>query len=113
MEDLKELVLKYREFLTDVIIAEPELYCNFEDLISESQREYKEEKGELNEFIEKMILSDILYDFIFNIQGIKKELNSAKDFWYEEYSKEKSLNIYKEIKKVFKDFIIEDFEKEI
>lgn len=113
MEDLKELVLKYREFLTDVIITELELYCNFEDLISESQREYKEEKGELNEFIEKMILSDILYDFIFNIQDIKKELISAKKFWYDQYSKEKSLNIYKEIKKVFKDFIIEVFEKEI
>jgi hypothetical protein len=113
MEDLKELVLKYREFLTDVIIAEPELYCNFEDLISESERQYRADKEELGEYIEKMILKDISYDFIFNIQAIKNELTSAKDFWYEEYSKEKSLNIYKEIKKVFKDFIIEDFEKEM
>ena len=69
--------------------------------------------GELDEYIEKMILKDIIYDFVFDIEKIKTELKTAEDFWYDEYSKEKTLKIYQEIKKVFEDFIIEDFEKEI
>ena len=113
MKELKELVLKYREFLTDVMISETELISNFADKIVEGDYVYLEEKGRINEYIERMILENILYDFVFDIEKIKTELKTAEDFWYEEYSKEKTLKIYQEIKKVFKDFIIEDFEKEI
>lgn len=113
MKELKELVLKYREFLIDVMISETELISNFADKIVEGDYVYLKEKGRINEYIEKMILENILYDFVFDIEKIKTELKTAEDFWYEEYSKEKTLKIYQEIKKVFKDFIIEDFEKEI
>ena len=44
MKELKELVLKYREFLTDVIISETELFSNFQDLISEGERTFRYEK---------------------------------------------------------------------
>ena len=42
MEDLKELVLDYREFITNVLITEDELYsnhlCNLDEALKEHLR---------------------------------------------------------------------------
>lgn len=110
MKELQDLVKKYYEFL-DVIISDEELYCNFSNQIEENERMWLFENGELDNYVCKMILKDILYSFIFNIDIIKTELINATQFFYEEYSRKKTLNIYEEIKKVFKDFHIEEIEK--
>lgn len=112
MEELKELVKKYYNFL-DVIISDDELENNYIEEISEQNKIYLIENNKLNDYLEKMILSDILYNFIFNINSIKSDLKEATHFFYEEYSKKKTIYIYKEIKKVFNNFIIEEIEKEL
>ena len=112
MKQLQDLVKKYYEFL-DIIISDEELYCNFSDKIEENERMWLFENGELDNYVYKMILKDILYSFIFNIEGIKREMSGATQFFYEEYSRKKTLNMYEEIKKVFKDFYVEEIENVI
>lgn len=109
MKQLQDLVKKYYEFL-DVIISDEELYCNYSDKIEENERMWLFENGELDNCVYKMILKDILYDFVFDIDIIKTELINATQFFYEEYSRKKTLNMYEEIKKVFKDFYVEEIE---
>lgn len=113
MEDLKELVLDYREFITNVLITEDELYSIFLDQLCESTRNYLFENNRVKENVEQMILENILYDFVFFQQSIKKDMLNATEFFEEEYSKKETLEIYKKIKKVFKDFYVEELESEV
>lgn len=109
MNKLKELVEEYYNFL-DILITENELYCNYENLITEEQRKSLSDMQELNKYIHKKILADILYDFIFDIKKIKEDLINATDFFEEEYSKNKSIRMYKLIKQVFANFEIDYYE---
>ena len=99
----------YYNFL-DILITENELYCNYENLITEEQRKSLSDMQELNKYIHKKILADILYDFIFDIKKIKEDLINATDFFEEEYSKNKSIRMYKLIKQVFANFEIDYYE---
>ena len=40
-------------------------------------------------------------------------MSGATQFFYEEYSTKKTIDMYKEIKKVFKDFYVEEIENVI
>ena len=113
MEDLKELVLDYREFVTNVLITEDELYSNYLCNLDETLKEHLRKNYKLQQYVEQMIESDILHSFIFFPDYIESELINATEFFEEEYSKKETLEIYKKIKKVFKDFRVKELESEI
>ena len=72
MEEFKELIKEYRDFITNVLITESELYDNYYEF--ELSNIDKQEKNNINKLIEKNIIKDIIYDFIFNIKRIKQDL---------------------------------------
>ena len=110
--DLRTLARHYYEFL-DVIISDEELYSNYYDKIEESQRKKLFENGKLDDYVYKMIIKDILYDFVFNLDKVELDMITASNYFNEEYSKKKTINIYKEIQTIFKDFYVRTIEKEI
>jgi len=108
MEDLKNLIINYKYFVEEVLTTESELYDNYYEL---KLTEEEQEEEHTDKIITEKILADILYDFIFNINAIKENLSMAMDFFYDDYSQEKTLEIYQEIKTIFKDFKIDDLEE--
>lgn len=113
MEELKELVEEYYNFKTNVLITESELYDYYIDTANGYELVKELEKGTIGEYINIMILKDILYDLVFDREKIKLDLESAEDFFYEEYSKQETIKIYKKIKKLFPTFVIKEIEKEV
>lgn len=107
MENLKNLVINYKYFIENVLTTESELYDNYYEL---KLTEEEQQEENTDKIITQKILSDILYDFIFNIDAIKENLIIAIDFFYEDYSKQETIKIYKQIKTIFKDFYIKDLE---
>lgn len=105
MEKLKELVNDFYEYTKTISISEMELFENYYCKLSDN--------GKIsNETIEKMIKQDILYDFIFNQEGISTQLENDT-FSYDTDSLEyKEIeNMYKKIQKVFPDFKIKRIEE--
>lgn len=113
MEELKKLVSDYYEFITNVLITESELYDNYINLSCEYRLEREKEKGNEEEYLTTMIFKDILYDLLFNKEHIKNDLKNATEFFEEDYSKQETIKIYKKIKKLFPNFIVEDLESEV
>ena len=113
MEELKELVKKYYEFVTNVLVTESELFDNYFEKMNNYDKDYYNNKEILDKILIKNIYADILYDFVFDIKNIEKDLINATDFFEEDYSKQETIKIYKEIKKLFPTFIVEEIEKEI
>lgn len=104
MKKLETLVNDFFEYTKTISICEPELYENYCDKINSNYLE--------NFDVEKAIKQDILYDFIFNIENIKSQMQD--DFYlYEEESSEMIyiLYMYNKIKNVFDDFYIEELEE--
>lgn len=113
MEELKELVKKYYEFVTNVLVTESELFDNYFEKMSNYDKDYYNNKGNLDKILIKNIYADILYDFVFDIKNIENDLINATDFFEEDYSKQETIKIYEEIKKLFPTFVIKEIEKEV
>ena len=112
MEKLKQLIQKFYDYTITISITESELFENYHDKLSETEREYLDSKNDLDNEIERMIKADILYDFLYTpvniIDQIKTDISCfEKDSEEYKYIKE----IYEEIKKVFLKFKIEELEE--
>ena len=98
MEDLKKLVEDFAEYTTTISITEEELFENLGN-----------NRNDLNtrEDFLKVLKEQILYDFIFNIEGIKKQINFDLDV-YNQYGEEykEIQKMIEEIKKIFPNFKI-------
>lgn len=66
MEGLKKLVEDFAEYTTTISITEEELFEN----LGNNRNDLKTREDFL-----KVLKEQILYDFIFNIEGIKKQIN--------------------------------------
>lgn len=102
-KQLKELVNTFFEYTKTISICDFELYDIYYDKIKENY---------INNFdIEKAVKSDILYDFIFNINNIKSQLENDFCSYSKDSNEQKAiLLMYKKIKKVFKNFYIKELE---
>ena len=114
MEELKELVEKFLEYTCTISICDSELYEKYYDKLSQCEIDYLSQLNKLDLEIDKMVKADILYDFIFNLNGIKEQMEN--DIY--SYSKDSGeykyiIKIYKEIQKVFPNFKIEKLEEVI
>ena len=113
MEELKELVEDYYDFIINVLTTENELFDNYLDKMSDSDYENYKNRNILDKELLKNIYADILYDFVFDIKNIENDLINATDFFEEDYSKQETIKIYEEIKKLFPTFVIKEIEKEV
>lgn len=98
MEDLKKLVEDFAEYTTTISITEEELFEN----LGNNRNDLKTKEDFL-----KVLKEQILYDFIFNIEGIKKQINFDLDVYNqcgEEYKEIQKM--IEEIKKIFPNFKI-------
>lgn len=98
MESLKKLVEDFAEYTITISITEEELFENLEN--NRNDLETRED------FL-KVLKEQILYDFIFNIEGIKKQISFDLDVYSqsgEEYNEIQRM--IEEIKKVFPNFKI-------
>lgn len=98
MEDLKKLVEDFAEYTTTISITEEELFEN----LGNNRNDLKTREDFL-----KVLKEQILYDFIFNIEGIKKQINFDLDV-YNQYGEEYNeiQKMIEEIKKIFPNFKI-------
>lgn len=98
MEDLKKLVEDFAEYTTTISITEEELFEN----LGNNRNDLKTREDFL-----KVLKEQILYDFIFNIEGIKKQISFDLDV-YNQYGKEYNeiQKMIEEIKKIFPNFKI-------
>ena len=98
MESLKKLVEDFAEYTTTISITEEELFEN----LGNNRNDLKTREDFL-----KVLKEQILYDFIFNIEGIKKQISFDLDVYSqsgEEYNEIQRM--IEEIKKVFPNFKI-------
>lgn len=98
MEDLKKLVEDFAEYTTTISITEEELFEN----LGNNRNDLKTREDFL-----KVLKEQILYDFIFNIEGIKKQISFDLDV-YNQYGEEYNeiQKMIEEIKKIFLNFKI-------
>lgn len=98
MEDLKKLVEDFAEYTTTISITEEELFEN----LGNNRNDLKTREDFL-----KVLKEQILYDFIFNIEGIKKQISFDLDV-YNQYGEEYNeiQKMIEEIKKIFPNFKI-------
>lgn len=108
MNKLKELVEDFFEYTKTISVNECELYDNYYDMIDKEYTSMYEKHGRLNKEIEKRIKADILYDFIYNINGIKNQMINDLDIYEKDTQEYKDIIImYNKIKKIFKNFELE------
>lgn len=108
MNKLKELVEDFYEYTSTISICENELYQNYFDMINPIYVNMYENENILNKEIEKRIKADILYDFIYNINGIKNQMINDLDIYEKDTQEYKDIIImYNKIKKIFKNFELE------
>lgn len=98
MEGLKKLVEDFAEYTTTISITEEELFEN----LGNNRNDLKTREDFL-----KVLKEQILYDFIFNIEGIKKQISFDLDV-YNQYGEEykEIQKMIEEIKKIFPNFKI-------
>ena len=98
MEDLKKLVEDFAEYTTTISITEEELFEN----LGNNRNDLKTREDFL-----KVLKEQILYDFIFNIDGIKKQISFDLDV-YNQYGEEYNeiQKMIEKIKKIFPNFKI-------
>ena len=104
MEDLKQLVEDFIDYTKTWSISEDEWYWNMDCV-----RKNKGGKRYITyEEFKRAIREDILYDFVYNIEGIKKQLENDLECGYDSKIFDKaSIDIENKIQKLFKDFKIE------
>ena len=105
MEELKQLVEDFIEYTKTWSISETEWYWNIDCV-----RKNKGGKRYItHEEFERAIREEILYEFVYNIEGIKRQLENDLCNYYEEenYFQNANKEIEKKIQKLFKDFKID------
>ena len=101
MEELKQLVEDFIEYTKTWSIGETEWYYNVDCVRKNTYgKDYI-----TNEEFERAIREEILYEFIYNINGIKRQMENDFEIGYdsERFDKE-SRTMEKKIQKLFKDF---------
>ena len=103
MEDLKQLVEDFIEYTKRWSISETEWYYNVDCV-----RKNAYGKSYItNEEFERAIREELLYEFIYNINGIKRQMENDLEIGYESETFDKaSKEIESKIQKIFKDFKI-------
>lgn len=103
MEELKQLVEDFVEYTRTWSISETEWYFN----VDCARKNTSGEKYITHEEFERAIREEILYEFVYNIGGIKRQLETDLTYGYEsEHFDNASIEIEKKIQKIFKDFEI-------
>ena len=105
MEDLKQLVEDFIDYTKTWSISEDEWYWNIDSFRKSG---YIDKKHISQEQFERAIREELLYEFIYNINGIKRQLENDFESGYDsEHFEKASKEIEKKIQKLFKDFKIE------
>lgn len=105
MEELKQLVEDFIEYTRTWSISETEWYYNVNDVrkTQDAGEKYISQK----EF-ERAIREEILYEFIYNINGIKRQMENDLCVGYDEKQFTKiSKGMEQKIQKIFKEFKID------
>lgn len=103
MEQLKQLIEDFIKYTRTWSINETEWYYNVDCV----RKNAYGEKYITNEEFERAIREELLYEFIYNIDGIKRQMEN--DLWvgYDEETFDKvSIEMEEKIQKLFKDFKI-------
>ena len=104
MEDLKQLIEDFIDYTKTWSISETEWYYNVDCI---RQNAYGEKYITQEEF-ERAIREELLYEFIYNINGIKRQMENDFECGYDSKRFENdSINMEKKIQKLFKDFKID------
>ena len=112
IEKLKELVEKFYDYTINISICEPELFEKYQDKLSNNEINFLNQYNKLSDEIDKMIKADILYDFIFNQDGIKEQIdNDTYSYDKDSYEFREIRVMYKEIQEVFPNFKIKRLEE--
>lgn len=112
MEKLKELVNDFYEYTKTISISEMELFENYYCKLSDSEIDYLNARGTLDKNIERMVKQEILYDFVFNQEGIKQQIeNDTFSYDTDSLEYEEIEDMYKKIQKVFPNFKIKRIEE--
>lgn len=104
MEELKQLVEDFIEYTKTWSINETEWFYNVDCVRKNAYgKDYI-----ANEEFERAIREEILYEFIYNINGIKRQMENDLCVGYDEERFNKvSTDMEKKIQKLFKDFKID------
>lgn len=103
MEQLKQLIEDFIYYTKTWSINETEWYYNVDCV---RQNAYGE-KYITNEEFERAIREELLYEFIYNIDGIKRQMENDLCVGYdEEIFNKVSMEMEEKIQKLFKDFKI-------
>lgn len=103
MEQLKQLIEDFIDYTKTWSINETEWYYNVDCV----RKNVYGEKYITNEEFERAIREELLYEFIYNIDGIKRQMEN--DLWVgydEEIFDKVSIEMEEKIQKLFKDFKI-------
>lgn len=112
MEKLKELVEEFYNYTINISTTESELLEKYYDKLSETERDYLEEKQDLDNEIDRMVKADILWDFVFTPINIIDQLQiDIGTFGTDSYEFREIKDMYKKIQKVFPDFKIKEIEE--
>lgn len=104
MEDLKQLVEDFIEYTKTWSITETEWFYNVDCV---RKNAYGEKYITDKEF-QRAIREELLYEFIYNINGIKRQMENDLCTGYEEERFNKvSIEMENKIQKLFKDFKID------
>lgn len=104
MEELRQLVEDFIEYTKTWSISETEWFYNVDSV---RKSDYVDKKYITSEEFERAIREEILYDFIYNINGIKRQMENDLEVGYESLRFEKeSKEMENKIQKIFKDFKI-------
>lgn len=104
MNDLKQLVEDFIDYTKEWSITETEWYYN----VDCTRKNVYGKEYITNEDFERAIREELLYEFIYNIDGIKQQMENDLDVGYDEERFGKiSREMEKTIQKIFKDFKLE------
>ena len=112
MQQLKELVEDLFEYTNTISCSEFELYDNYYSKINEQYLCFQKSREDIHNLITTIIKKDILWDLLYNIDSIKKQiLYDIGDYGTDSPEYNDIIKIYNKIKLVFNDFIIMELEK--
>ena len=104
MEELKQLVEDFIDYTITWSISETEWFYN----VDSGRKNAYGEKYITNEEFDRAIREELLYEFIYNINGIKHQMKNDLCVGYEsKHFDNASKDMEKKIQKLFKDFKID------
>lgn len=105
-KDLIELIEKFYKYTIEISITE-------DDLLGREHYKLRQlgMKNITDDILKQEVYKGILYDLVFNVEGIKNQLlNDLNSDLFDEGDLEYTKNIYKELKKYGIDIYIADLE---